>query len=997
VESVQRMLPGTPRPASPDRLWAGYPRRARLKRRAQSLRVSRRAVGSAPTGLSHRPFGHNRHIRPRRPLAVSRQLAYFWSFIHSVVSVHWFRSTGIGGVRMAELPSGTVTFLLTDIEGSTALWERLPEAMRLTVARHDVLLTEQIEQHGGVVIRSQGEGDSFFAVFPRASDAVAAARHIQQALRVEAWPTRTPLRVRIALHTGEAELRDGDYYGTAVNRCARLRAVAHGGQVLLSRPTYDLVRDAPPERVDLLDLGEYQLKDLLRPERVFQIADPDLPSAFPPLRTLEAHANNLPVQTTTLIGREREVVEITHQLLHDNVRLLTLTGPGGIGKTRLAVEVAQRLAERGLLSVAFAELAPIADPTLVPHAIAGAVGVRERVDRPLLETVADMLRSARLLLVLDNCEHLVAGCGAAAQALRRACPELRILATSRAPLGVSGEVTWSVPLLTVSADEALEPGAPEHGEAVQLFVERARLRLPRFRLNAENAEAVVEICRHLDGLPLAIELAAARIQLLPPAAILSRLGRRLALLVGGPQDLPTRQQTMRAAITWSYDLLKDTERAVFRQLGIFAGGFSLEAAEAVCTSGTGDGCSSSDGRDTAVSIPASHLLDLLESLLAKNLLRQEQTVDEPRFTILETIREYAREQLEASGELNVIRDRCAAFFLALAEEAAHKLLGREQLEWLGRVDTELDQLRALFGWSRNGEIASEVGLRLAGALVMYWEFRGLTIEGYDWVTAMLAIPEASTRTVAKARALYSAAFLTAMRGDFAAQRSLAQESATIFKEAGNLQEAGRSLTEQAVAELRLGDSVVARALLERSVAIAREHGDQWGLAFALGQLGAVAYQEPDFAAAREFRAEAALVARAIRDRHTLGLALAGLGLVARVQGNHDESAKLFNETLLVSSEIGDQWIMPRALGGLAGAGVLAADYDRAARLFGIMAAMRAVSGIGETAGSFRIVYERDESEARTVLGDEVFAAAWAEGREMTPEQAIAYALEKGVR
>jgi predicted ATPase/class 3 adenylate cyclase len=888
---------------------------------------------------------------------------------------------------MAEIPCGTVTFLLTDIEGSTALWERLPEAMRLTVARHDVLLTKQIERHGGVVIRSRGEGDSFFAVFPRASDAVATARRIQQALQAEAWPTRTPLRVRIALHTGEAELRDGDYYGTAVNRCARLRAVAHGGQVLLSRATYDLIRDAPPEGVDLLDLGEYQLKDLLRPERVFQIADPGLPSAFPPLRTPEARSDNLPIQTTTLIGREREVAEITHQFLHDDVRLLTLTGPGGIGKTRLAVEVARRLTERRLLPAAFAELAPIADPTLVPHAIAGAVGVRERVDRPLLETVADLLRSARLLLVLDNCEHLVAGCGAAAQALRRACPELRILATSRAPLGVSGEVTWSVPLLTVVADEALEHGAHEHSEAVQLFVDRARLRLPGFRLTAENAEAVVEICRHLDGLPLAIELAAARIQLLPPAAILSRLTRRFALLVGGPQDVPTRQQTMRAAITWSYDLLKDPERAVFRQLGIFAGGFSLEAAEAVCASGT-------HGRPTAVSLPAPPLLDVLESLLAKSLLRQERTVDEPRFTLLETIREYAREQLEASGEVDAVREGCAAFFLTLAEEAAHKLLGREQLEWLRRVDTELDQLRAVFGWSRKGEIAREVGLRLAGALVMYWEFRGLAIEGHDWVTTMLATPEASLPTVAKARALYSAAFLAAMRGDFAAQRSLALESATIFKEAGNLQAAGRSQTEQAIAELRLGYPVVARELLQHSVAIAREHGDEWDLAFALGQLGAVAYQESDLAAAREFRAEAASVARAIRDRHTLGLALAGLGLVARVEGNHEESAKLFKETLLVSSEIGDQWVMPRALGGLAGAAVLAADYDRAARLFGVTAAMRAVSGIGEAAGSFRVVYERDESETRTALGDELFGAASAEGREMPPEQAVAYALER---
>jgi predicted ATPase/class 3 adenylate cyclase len=901
---------------------------------------------------------------------------------------------------MAELPSGTVTFLLTDIEGSTALWERLPEAMRLTVTRHDVLLAKQIERHGGVVIRSRGEGDSFFAVFRRASDAVAAARDIQQALRVEAWPTKEPLRVRMAAHTGEAELRDGDYYGTAVNRCARLRAIAHGGQILLSQATTDLIRDVLPGTVDLLDLGEYQLRDLLRPERIFQIADPDQPSAFPPLRALDARANSLPVPTTTLIGREGDVADITRQLIQDDVRLLTLTGPGGIGKTRLAVEVAQKLAERGLLSVVFVELAPIPDPTLVPHAIAGAVGVRERVDRPLLDTVADQLRSARLVLVLDNCEHLLPSCGATAHALRSACPELRILATSRAPLGVSGEVTWSVPLLTVNVDRTAQPEAYEHGEAVQLFVERARMRQTGFRLRAENVEPVVEICRRLDGLPLAIELAAARIQLLPPAAMLSRLNRQLPLLIGGPQDLPTRQQTMRAAITWSYDLLEDAERAVFRQLGIFVGEFSLEAAEATCTSGTSDRQSSSDSRGTTMSHTTSgsdltsDLLGILESLITKNLLRQEHTVGEPRFMMLETIREYAREQLEATGEQETIRDRCATFFLALAEEAAHRLVGGEQLEWLRRVDEELDQLRAVFGWSRSGEIAGEVGLRLAGALVMYWEFRGLAIEGYDWVTAMLAIPAASARTIARARALYSASFLVAMRGDFAAQRSLAEESAMIFWEAGSLHEAGRSLAAQAVAELRLGNSVAARALLERSVAVAREHGDQWGLAFALGQLGAVAYRDSDFAAAREFRAEGALVARSIRDRHTLGLALAGLGQVARAQGNDGESVKLFNEALLVSSEIGDQWIMPRALGGLAGAAVLAADYDRAARLFGIAGAMRAESGIGETAGAFRIAYERDESDARSALGDEAFLAARAEGQQMTLEQAVAYALRK---
>jgi predicted ATPase/class 3 adenylate cyclase len=900
------------------------------------------------------------------------------------------------GGHVVDLPSGTVTLLFTDIEGSTSLIYQLGDHYAAVLEAHRRLMRTAVEQHDGREVDSQGDG--FFIVFRLASDAVAAAIELQRALAAHASLSEAGVRVRIGLHTGEPRSTSAGYVGLDVHRAARLCTAGHGGQVLLSDATRALVEPTLPPGVGLRDLSEYHLKDIQRPERIFQLVIDGLPDQFPPLRTLNARPHNLPAQTTTLIGREREVAEITRLLLRDDVRLLTLTGPGGIGKTRLAVEVARRLAEEGQMVVAFTELAPIADPALVPHAIAGAVGVRERMDRPLLETLAEVLRPARLLLVLDNCEHVVAGCGAVAQALRRACPDLRILATSRAPLEVSGEVTWSVPLLAVSADEAPESTAPALAEAVQLFVDRARLTLPGFGLTDENAEVVAEICRRLEGLPLAIELAAARIRLLPPDAMLARLDRRLRLLVGGPRDLPQRQQTLRDAIAWSYDLLNDTEQMVFQCLGIFAGGFSLDAAETVCTADVDDGRRRLGGTDTATVLasashaPAFNLLDILGSLLAKNLLRQERMAGEPRFTMLETIREYAREQLEAHRELAAVRDRCAVFFLALAEEAAQKLVGREQLVWLQRLDTELDHLRAVLGWSRTGEIDAEIGLRLAGALVMYWEFRGFAIEGHDWVTAMLSLPGAAARTVARARALHSAAFIVAMRGNFAAQRALAQESAAIFQEAGHPQEAGRSLAEQAVGEARLGNMVVARELLVKSVEIAREHGDQWGLTFALGQLGVITYHDSDFAAARRFREEAAAVARAIGDRHTLGLALAGLALVARSQENYDESEKLFHETLLVSSELKDQWVMPRALGGLAGAAVLAGNYERAARLFGTTAAMRDVSGTGEAARSFRVVYERDEAEARAALGEEAFAAAWATGRAMSLEQAIAFAL-----
>jgi predicted ATPase/class 3 adenylate cyclase len=882
---------------------------------------------------------------------------------------------------MAELPSGTITFLMTDIVGSSRLWERLPEAMRNTVARHEALLTEQIERHGGVVVRTKGEGDSIFAVFERAGDAVGAACDGQRALSAEPWSIDTPLRVRMALHSGEADLRDDNYYGPPVNRCARLRAVAHGGQILVSQATSDLIRDALATPIGLIDLGEYRLRDLLLPEQIFQVVHPDLPSSFPPLRSLEAQPTTLPFQGTTLVGRQQAVAEIRHLLQRGDVQVLTLTGPGGIGKTRLAVEVARSQIEERNVGVAFAELASIVDPAMVPNAIAGAVGVRERVDRPLIETLGESLRSVPLMLVLDNCEHVLEDCADAAQALRQACPELRILATSRAPLHVSGEVTWPVPLLPVGTADPTETDVAAHGEAVELFVERARLVVPDFALTAANAGVVAEICRRLEGLPLAIELAAARIRLLPPAAMLARLDRRLPFLVGGPRDSPSRQQTLRATIAWSHDLLSVAEQAVFRQLGIFASGFSLEAAEAVCASDVDSG------------ISAVVLLDILDSLLSKNLLRQEPADREPRFTMLDTIREFARERLESSGDLAAVRDRCADYYLTLAEVGANQLLGPNQLVWLSRLDTELDQLRAIFGWSRDGEIASDLGLRLAGTLVMYWEFRGLAREGFDWVTTMLGVPSASARTVARARALYAAAFLVAMRGDYISQRSLAQESAAIFDEAGVHVETGRSLAEQAVAEARLGDAAVARTLLERSVEIAREHGDQWGLAFALGQIGAAAYQENDFVAARLFREEAASVARALGDLHTLGIALAGLALVARAQGNLGESAMVFHETLLVSRELEDQWIIPRAIGGLAGAAVLAADYQRAARLFGALAAMRELSGITEAAGSFRAINEADEAVARAALDDDTFEAAWSEGRAMTLQQSVAYALE----
>ncbi|HEX2187131.1 MAG TPA: AAA family ATPase, partial [Chloroflexota bacterium] len=487
-------------------------------------------------------------------------------------------------LRMAELPSGTVTFLLTDIEGSTALWERDPEAMRVALARHDALMTAGIEAHSGVVVKSRGEGDSVFGVFARASDAVAAAIDLQRVLQAEAWPTEAPLRVRMALHTGEAELRAGDYYGVAVNRCARLRAAEHGGQILLSGATRDLLERELPAGVGLRDLGEHRLTALRRPERVFQVVIPGLPADFPPLRSLDTLTNNLPRQLTSFIGREAEIELARSRLLREDVHLLTLTGPGGTGKTRMALHLARLVADYFPDGVVFVALAPVQDPRLVASAIAQELGLQEAGNRPLQESLKDWLRDKRLLLVLDNFEHILAAAPLVADLLAT-CPRLKVLVTSRAVLHLTGEHQFSVPPLRLPDRAPLPPlERLSRYEAVHLFIDRAQSVKADFAVTSENAPAVAEICHRLDGLPLAIELAAAWIRLLSPQAMLARLERRLPLLTGGARDLPARQQTLRGAIAWSYDLLDEPEQRLFRRLAIFVGGCTLEAAEAVAGS-----------------------------------------------------------------------------------------------------------------------------------------------------------------------------------------------------------------------------------------------------------------------------------------------------------------------------------------------------------------------------------------------------------------------------
>src|SRR5215207_7851027 len=598
---------------------------------------------------------------------------------------------------MSSLPSGTVTFLFTDIEGSTKLWERSPQAMQRALARHDQILRDAVEDLGGCVFKTIG--DAFCCAFSTTTDALEAALEAQRALLTkEGWPEETgPLRVRMALHTGTTEERDGDYFGPPVNRVARLLSAAHGGQVLLSLATQELVRDQLPLDVELRDLGEHRLKDLFGPERVFQLVAPGLPAEFPPLRTLEGHPNNLPLQPTPLVGREREVSEIAERLRSEGVRLLTLTGPGGTGKTRLALQSAAELLEEFDDGAFFVALAAITDPELVPSAIAEPLGVRESAEQTLQESLKSYIRDKRLLLILDNFEQVLEGAPVAGE-LVGACPKLKVLATSRIPLRLYGEQEYPVPPLALPDPSDLPPLEilTQYG-AVKLFVERARAVKADFAVTNESAPAVAEICARLDGLPLAIELAAARIRILPPQQMLQRLGDRLKLLKGGARDVPARQQTLRGTIDWSYDLLTEEEKVLFWRLSVFSRSHTLEAAEEVCDP---------EGKLDA--------LEVVGSLLEKSLLRREQGVGgEPRFVMLETVHEYAREKLEESEEAEEVERRHAEYFLALAEEANPKLKGPDQLQWLQRRETEHDNMRAALGRTlQRGE--TELTLELSG-------------------------------------------------------------------------------------------------------------------------------------------------------------------------------------------------------------------------------------------------------------------------------------------
>jgi predicted ATPase/class 3 adenylate cyclase len=793
------------------------------------------------------------------------------------------------------LPSGTVTFLFTDIEGSTRLWEQHPQAMEAALTRHDALSAGIVAQHGGTLVKHRGEGDSLFAVFSSAIDAVSAAADLQCALTAESWPAGVELRVRMALHTGEAAVRDRDYFGAAINRSARLRAAAHGGQVLLSETTRDLIQDDLPSGLSLRDLGLHRLRDLQRPERIFQLLHLALPAYFPPLASLDAFPNNLPQQVTSFIGREREIEEVKRLL--GTTRLLTLTGTGGTGKTRLALQVAADLLSEYPDGVWLVELASLADPSLVPQVVASVFSIREEAGKPLTQTLVEGLRLKTLLLVLDNCEHLLEPCAAVADALLRGCPGVQLLATSREGLNIPGEMPYR--LRSLAAPDPRQVEAPEsltQYEAVHLFVERAQTVLPTFALTNQNAVAIAEICHRLDGIPLALELAASRVKALPVETLHVRLADMFRLLTGGSRTALPRQQTLRALIDWSYDLLSPREQTLLRRLSVFAAGWTLEAAEAVCP---GDG------------VEEWEVLDLLASLVEKSMVGYEE--HEARYRLLETMRQYARDRLVERGEAENVRRCHRDFFLRLAEEAKRKLQGGEQAAWLNRLEAEHDNLRVALDWCQVDPDGSQPGLRLATALSMFWEIRGHLSEGRARLAQMLALREPGQRTAAGADALLKAGNMAFSQGDYSAAHAFFVEGLETQQALGNRLGIGAALNQLGRVAAAHGDYAEARSLYERSLAMWRELGERRRLAITLNNLGWVMLMQGEQHAARPLFEESLALRREVGDRRAMMIPLYNLGSIALNEGNYGVARKLYEESEAISRELGDKWGLAMSL------------------------------------------------------------------------------------
>ncbi|HXT36906.1 MAG TPA: tetratricopeptide repeat protein [Chloroflexota bacterium] len=891
---------------------------------AERAHLSARAISDLERGLKHTPrrdtiallaealalpdserTALEEMVRPRR--AVWPEHACGRGGDAALPSTHFQPASSV------PLPLGTVTFLLTDIEDSTALWDRGPREMAVLVVRHDTVVNEALATFGGVRVKEQGKGGNILAVFTSAGAALAAACTAQRALLAEDWPSTEPLRVRMGLHTGEIPRQGSSYHGAVVNRAVRIGSLGHGGQILLSAATAALVGADPPEDISLVALGQYLLEGFTRPEQIFQAIHPDLPATFPPLAGSLTPHHNLPIPVTSFIGREREQAEVLGLL--DDARLVTLVGAGGVGKTRLAVAVASVLVERFPDGVWLTELAPLrgSDASLVPEAVAQAVGLREEPRRSILATLTDHLTDKQLLLVLDNCEHQLEATAALVSAVLRLSPGVHLLVTSREALGVGGEVQYRVPSLSMPDPRRLpERDVLGSSEAIRLFVARARARLPGFELDERTAPAVVAVCARLDGIPLAIELAAARVGNLPVEVIAERLDDRFRLLTSGPRDAPSRQQTLRAAMDWSWDLLAASEKRLLQRLSVFAGGWTLEPAETVCL---GDGIERRD------------VWNLLDGLTSKSLVQLAERDGEARYQLLETVRLYAAERLATSGEEAAIRDRHLAWCLALAEKAEPYLTGREQQTWLTRLEYEHDNLRTALRWSIQEDGAPATGARLAVALGRFWVGHGHS-NTQHWFESVLQFDTVAPITRAKALYWLGGQARECSEGERA--RGLFEESLALARDLGAGPEMALALN--ALASVT-DDPRRSAILIEEAITVSRRFGYGRGAALAIGQLGTIAWDRGEYDRAGMLVAESLARHREGGDWREVAMALLFVGRLALDQGDIKRAGVAIEESLTIFQDTGNAADIMYPLEGLGAVAHFQGEYQRARKFY----------------------------------------------------------------
>ena len=908
------------------------------------------------------------------------------------------------------LPTGTVTFLFTDIEGSTSLLRALGDSYARLLEDHRDLIRRAVAQHGGYELGT--EGDSFFVAFERASQAVQAAVAAQHALIRHPWGDGAEIRVRMGLHTGEATLGSEGYVGLPVHQGARIASAAHGGQILVSATTKDLSSTDLRDGTTFKDLGRHRLKDFSEPEPLYQVIHPGLPADFPRPKTLEVSTTNLPLSLSSFVGREEEL-ERTRDLLA-MARLLTLTGPGGSGKTRLAIESATGLAEEYPDGVWFVDLAPVSEPDQVSRSVSQALGLREQPSTSLEETIASWIARRKLLLILDNCEHVVETCASLAERWLREAPNLRVLATSREPLGVPGEISLPVPPLSLPPKQPLVDVDVLDSEAVRLFVDRASAARPGFQVDDENTPFIAEICRSLDGIPLAIELAAAQTNALSVRQIAARLVDRFRLLTAKTRTHLPRRATLRATIDWSYDLLTEVEREVFCRLSVFAGGFKLEAAEDIAAGGAVD---------------AFDVLAALSALVDKSLVTRRELIDgSDRYGLLQTLRAYGLERLNESNDGDEVRKKHADWFARIAErkDAEHRAGPARGFQ---RLDDEIDNFRAALEWSfASGH--PQFGQRIMASLWNYWYIRGLLSEGFGWLQA--AMDSGPQAPLLRAKLLVGTAIIGGTQGRTDESISRADAAIALAKQIESPEVIAMASRARGIAAWTHGDYERARAFFNQGLDWARRGDITWQVAGLLANLGRLAHHEGDRARARELLDEAVTIAREVQDETTLALALdwlaslllsegeldaarslaresltnyrsgkymegvtSALNLLGRIEhrcGNYLEAEKAYNESLPLSRRLGTVGAMISALDGLGRIAHATGRPENALQLFSAAEALRNRMG-APLSPSDKKQLDREIDAARRALSENVARAAWDKGRTMDLDTMIELALE----